>query len=190
MTDTLRIVISLIPGLETAERALMEDCISSLQDFKGLNRRDVEHLIGRRLRIRSPYPNHRELTEKALLIEEGLRRNNAFAVAYRDEGYPPQLRESSSPPYMLYVRGEFPSFDLPMIAIVGTRRPSCDAIDGAFTLAAEFSLIGIPVVSGLAYGIDASAHWGEVKTGNYTLAVLGTSIDRVYPDSNSGLARR
>lgn len=188
MADILRIAISLIPGLETTERAMLEECIPSEEDFRVLFRRDVERLIGRRLRIRKNYPDHGDLLSEAFRILAGLRGCNARPVSYWNREYPPQLRESKSPPYILYVRGTFPSFELPVISIVGTRRPTSGASEAAFTLAAEFALLGIPVVSGLAYGIDSAAHWGAVKTGSYTLAVLGTSIDRIYPESNRSLA--
>lgn len=188
MADILRIAISLIPGLVTGERAMLEECIPSEEDFRLLFRRDVESLVGRRLRIRKNYPDHGELLSEAFRILAGLRGCNARPVSYWDREYPPQLRESKSPPYILYVRGIFPSFELPVISIVGTRRPTAGASEAAFTLAAEFALLGIPVVSGLAYGIDSAAHWGAVKTGSYTLAVLGTSIDRIYPDTNRALA--
>jgi DNA processing protein len=184
MAEVLKIAVSLLPGLETSERALIEECTGSVEDFQALSRRDVEKLVGRRLKLRKAYPDHRGLVAEACRILAGLKACDSRPVAYFDREYPPQLRESKSPPYILFLRGNLPSFDLPMISIVGTRRPSPEASEAAFTLAAEFALMGIPVVSGLAYGIDSAAHWGAVKTGSYTLAVLGTPIDRIYPESN------
>ncbi len=190
MSDLLRIAISLIPGLRCRERLIVEECCADEKVFSRLERSAVEELIRRRLRIRSEYPHHSEVLKRAGRIQRMLGPNRVHLAGFWDSHYPPQLRECSDPVYLLYVRGELPAYDVPMVAIVGTRRPSMHARGAAFSLAAEFGCIGIPVVSGLAFGIDAAAHWGAVKTGQVTLAVLGTGIDHIYPAAHRELARR
>ena len=190
MSDLLRIAISMIPGLRCSERLLIEECCTDEKVFTQLGRSAVEEMIGRRLRIRSEYPQHSGLLESAGRIQDALEPNRAHLTGFWDSHYPPQLRECSDPVYLLYVRGKLPVYDVPMVAIVGTRQPSMRARGAAFSLAAEFGCIGIPVVSGLAFGIDAAAHWGAVKTGQDTIAVLGTGIDHIYPAAHRELARR
>jgi len=190
MDKTLRVAISLLPGLRCKERLLVEECVGNTDLFSGIGRRDIETIIGRPLRIRNVYPRHQLILDAARRIEIELRQNRICTVGYWDKTYPPQLRESCQPPYLLYVRGRLPSYDVPMVAIVGTRRPSMEGRGAAFSLAAEFAGIGLPVVSGLAFGVDAAAHWGAVKRSCVTIAVLGTSIDRIYPVANSELAHR
>jgi len=190
MNELLRICISLVPGLRFNERLLVEECITDIETFLRIGKADIEDLIYRKLKIKREYPQHGEIYSEAVRIKQDLKLSGAYSVGYWDSAYPPQLRESLDPPYLLYIRGALPSFDLPMVAIVGTRKPSLAARGAAFSLAVEFGCIGIPVVSGLAFGIDASAHWGAVKTGRITLAVLGTGIDRIYPGAHTGLAHR
>ncbi|MDY7029513.1 MAG: DNA-processing protein DprA [Spirochaetota bacterium] len=190
MSDLLRIAISMIPGLRCRERLLIEECCTDESIFSRLERPAVEEIIGRRLRIRSEYPGHSELLGRAGRIHRTLGPNRVYLAGFWDAHYPPQLRECSDPVYLLYVRGRLPAYDIPMVAIVGTRRPSIQARGAAFSLAAEFGCIGIPVVSGLAFGIDAAAHWGAVKTGQVTIAVLGTGIDHIYPAEHRDLVRR
>lgn len=190
MSDLLRIAISMIPGLRCRERLLVEECCTDESIFSRLERLAVEEIIGRRLRIRSEYPDHSELLGRAGRIHRTLGPNRVYLAGFWDAHYPPQLRECSDPVYLLYVRGRLPAYDVPMVAIVGTRRPSIQARGAAFSLAAEFGYIGIPVVSGLAFGIDAAAHWGAVKTGQVTIAVLGTGIDHIYPAEHRDLVRR
>jgi DNA processing protein len=73
---------------------------------------------------------------------------------------------------------------------VGTRRPSPAAAAAAYSLGKEFGLSGVPVVSGLALGIDALAHRGNIEAGAPAVAVLGCGPDQMYPLSNRDLARR
>jgi len=190
MDSILRIMISLLPGIRLHERLLIEECISDPEVLERIGRKGVEGLIQRRLNIRCVYPDHGTHLKNAERIRRDLSRSRAFTTTYWDSSYPPQLREICDPPYLLYIRGRLPSYEVPMISIVGTRRPSVPARGAAFSLAAEFASVGIPVVSGLAFGIDAAAHWGAVKNGGATIAVLGTSIDRVYPAVHSELAGR
>ena len=104
--------------------------------------------------------------------------------------YPPLLREIYDPPDYLYCRGCFPAPEKSAIALVGTRRPSAAASMQALALGREFARAGITVISGLALGIDALAHRGALEGGGFTAAVLGSSVDEVYPVSNRDLARR
>jgi len=76
------------------------------------------------------------------------------------------------------------------VAVVGTRKPSSAGAARAFSLGKELGEAGIPVVSGLALGIDSMAHRGNLEAKAPTVAVLGSGADQVYPSSNRDLARR
>jgi len=104
--------------------------------------------------------------------------------------YPPLLREIFDPPQFIYCRGTLPNPEKPAVALVGTRHPSAAASVQAYALGREFARAGITVISGLALGIDALAHRGCLEGGGCTAAVLGSSVDEVYPASNRELARR
>ena len=104
--------------------------------------------------------------------------------------YPPLLREIFDPPGCLYYRGKLPDPEKSAVALVGTRHPSAAASRQAYALGQEFARAGITVISGLALGIDALAHRGCLEGGGCTAAVLGSSVDEVYPASNRDLARR
>jgi DNA processing protein len=102
--------------------------------------------------------------------------------------YPEILLEIADPPLVLYARGSVETFDLPAIAIVGTRRPSFYGLQMAEGLAADLAERGIAVSSGLARGIDGAAHRGCLASGGRTLAVLGSGIDVIYPREHRRLA--
>ncbi len=73
------------------------------------------------------------------------------------------------------------------VAIVGTRRPSPDALEFAHRLAADLVREGIAVLSGGAMGIDTAAHRGAIDAGGATVVVAPSSADQPYPKENAAL---
>lgn len=109
-------------------------------------------------------------------------------ITWEEPAYPPRLREIYDPPILLYVRGNAELLGRHGIGIVGTRRPTSYGNQMAEKLARELARRGLVIVSGLARGIDASAHEGALSVSNgSTIAVLGSGIDVVYPKENRKL---
>ncbi len=111
----------------------------------------------------------------------------ARIITYNDKTYPEILRNIHYPPPVLYVKGRDIPEDSFLLSIVGSRIPSLYGIRIAEDFSYRLAKIGIGIVSGMAIGIDSSAHRGALKAGGYTVAVLGTGIDVVYPKRNSKL---
>lgn len=109
-------------------------------------------------------------------------------VCFEDTHYPQLLREIACPPPVLFVAGDVTSLAHPQLAIVGSRRSSCQGEQTAAWLAAELAKLGFCITSGLAAGIDSHAHSGALAAGGRSIAVLGTGIDRTYPLANRQLA--
>src|SRR5262245_20236315 len=106
-----------------------------------------------------------------------------------DARYPPLLREIFDPPIVLYLRGKKWNAELPQVAIVGTRRPTGYGLNCGERLAEDLASRGLAITSGLARGIDASAHRGALRAG-VTYAVFGSGLDFVYPRENRKLAEK
>ncbi|MGH2706151.1 MAG: DNA-processing protein DprA [Actinomycetota bacterium] len=103
-----------------------------------------------------------------------------------DAEFPPLLREIPAPPRILHVVGRHIE-PAPMVAVVGTRRPSRYGLEVGRAMAAGLAAAGVTVVSGLATGIDAAAHRGALEAGGITIAVLGNGLDVCYPWRNAAL---
>lgn len=103
-----------------------------------------------------------------------------------DAAYPPALRRLDDAPPTLFVRGTLPR--QPGVAIVGTRRPSPQALELAGRLAGSLVRQGHMIVSGLAAGIDRIAHLEAVAQDGLTTAVLGGGVLSVYPPEHHSLA--
>lgn len=109
-------------------------------------------------------------------------------LTWDDASYPARLREIAAPPPLLYVWGEVAANDRWAAAVVGTRRPTHYGLSVARELAEALAASGVTVVSGLARGIDATAHQAALEAGGRTLAVLGSGLDRLYPPEHRALA--
>lgn len=109
-------------------------------------------------------------------------------VALTDPAYPAALLTLHDPPPLLYVSGRVDSLHAPSVAIVGSRNATPQGIDDAGRFARELAGCGLAIVSGLALGIDAAAHRGALDAGGYTIAVIGTGADLVYPARHRELA--
>ncbi len=110
---------------------------------------------------------------------------DARFVGIGEADYPPLLKNMDNPPPLLAVKGEAAVFRLPAVAIVGARNASLAGIKMARMLAADLGRDGYAIVSGLARGIDTSAHQGSIATG--TIGVLAGGLDLPYPPENASL---
>lgn len=108
-------------------------------------------------------------------------------LTLNDADYPLLLREITDPPPLLFLKGEASLLALPQVAIVGSRHPSLSGKADAQAFAGELAGVGLTITSGMARGIDASAHAGALRAAGKTIAVLGTGADRPYPRENSRL---
>jgi DNA processing protein len=111
-------------------------------------------------------------------------------VTQAEDSYPPLLKTIEDPPPVLYVKGELGDLMAPGIAVVGSRRPSTYGKVVAEQLARGLAACGVTVVSGLARGIDSTAHLGTLEGGGRTMAVLGCGLSYIYPPENRRLAER
>ncbi|MCG3146689.1 MAG: hypothetical protein PCFJNLEI_00123 [Verrucomicrobiae bacterium] len=109
-------------------------------------------------------------------------------VCREDPDYPKNLREIYDPPLVLYVRGTLHERDALAIGIVGSRRTTLYGQEMSRKLAFQLARLGVTVVSGLARGIDTSAHTGALQAKGRTVAVIGCGIDQMYPPENAKLA--
>lgn len=106
-------------------------------------------------------------------------------AASRD--WPPLWRELPDPPAAVHGRGCRAVLGRPILAIVGTRRPTPRGAAVAHELAAELAYAGWVIASGLAHGIDAAAHRGALSVGGLTVAVLAGGLDDTYPSGHRAL---
>jgi DNA processing protein len=120
---------------------------------------------------------------------ERVQKAGVTALSWDDPAYPKLLKEVDDPPPVLFVKGAILDDDAWAVGLVGTRRATVYGREVAETLATDLAHSNITVVSGMARGIDATAHAAAIKAGGRTLAVLGCGVDVVYPPEHRRLAQ-
>ena len=109
-------------------------------------------------------------------------------VTLEHPDYPRLLREIYDPPPVLYVKGQLLAEDEWAVAVVGTRAATTYGKEAARQIAGGLARNGLTIVSGLARGIDSTAHRASLEAGGRTIGVLGCGLDIIYPPENRRLA--
>ncbi len=127
------------------------------------------------------------------LLEEYYKARKAFAslrdtdeiIKRGSQDYPVLLEQTKEAPRFLYIRGKKSLLhEKRTVALVGSRQASDSAKDNTRRLARALGENGITVVSGLAKGIDVTAHKAALEFGFNTIAVIGTNLNQYYPSEN------
>ena len=126
------------------------------------------------------------IDEASQLISRHMERGINVATLYAEE-YPRQLRAVHDAPPVLYWQGGIEQRDSSSVAIVGTREPDGDGAAFARNLAGILAANEVPVISGLARGVDVAAMRASLDRGGRTIGVIGTGIGVYYPREHRAL---
>ena len=110
-------------------------------------------------------------------------------IAHGDSDYPNNLNDLDNAPLVLYVRGNLPDTTGRAIAIVGSRKMTSYGREVAHKFSGELASLGVVIISGLAFGIDAVSHAAAIESGGLTVAVLASGVDIITPSSNTQLGK-
>jgi DNA processing protein len=122
--------------------------------------------------------------ELAFMEQSGVR-----PIFLSDPGYPRRLQQCFDAPAILFYKGSADLNASRMVAVVGTRSQTEYGRQFTLSLIEELASEEIVVVSGLAFGIDATAHRAALDNGLATIGVVGHGLDKVYPYEHRGLAK-
>lgn len=126
--------------------------------------------------------NHEEVDEQ--LKDNLVKSLDCKYTTILSEDYPERLKTIASPPFVLYYYGNLNLVKNKTIGIVGMRQMSNYGKQATEYFAKNLALNGYTIVSGMAKGVDAVAHWSAINNQGYTIGVLGTGIDYIYPKEN------
>lgn len=182
--------IALTPGVGPANFHQLIEAFGTPDAVLGASEGDFDRIpkLKRKL-LREILNTQKGLRDEAAKKEIDLIESRGIGVlTIQSPDYPSRLREIASPPQLLFFRGSFRSAESHPFAIVGTRR--CDSYGLRMTrkIAGELASAGLPIVSGLALGIDTAAHRGALAVGGETWAFLPGGFAHLYPPENLSLA--
>lgn len=151
-------------------------CANDLSGIDGLNIKTAEKF----LRLRDKVDPDKVLQE--------VENRGIFYLTYDDEKYPYMLKNISDPPAVLYYKGNLSACNLEKtLAVVGSRRATSYAKDALTKIISELQNTDICIVSGLASGIDTTAHKAAISAGLKTIGVIASGFDFTYPTANKDL---
>lgn len=133
--------------------------------------------------------NKSDYLAKGLTLWKKLNAENVQIIFSEQDSFPNQLRKIPDRPYWLFVKGDLSVLRRKSIAVVGTRNPSKNGLLLASYFGALIEVIKVPIISGLADGIDQIIHETSVKSNIPTVAILGTGILSDYPASARSLRK-
>ncbi len=149
----------------------------SLEDFKKVQ--GITHRIVSNIRNKKNFDWEKKELDLAAT-------KNFRIITILNEEYPELLKEIPDPPPLLYINGKIDPSSV-NIAIVGSRNASSYGISTSEKLGRELVSKGITIVSGMAIGVDTSAHKGALAGKGKTIAVLGSGLGKIYPKQNKNL---
>lgn len=191
ITNQHRALIGLLQvpnfGVRTARIVMKKTGVDHAEDLFSLTVNDLLKIngIGKERAVSLTQFDDWDKVDKIL---EKTEKSGAQLLSLSDPAYPMMLRQTFDPPVILWVKGDPAVLSKPGIAVVGTRNPGRYGLDQVGKWSRKISDAGLCINSGLAYGIDAKAHKTAIESGGRTVAVLGSGIDRIYPNRNRGLA--
>jgi DNA processing protein len=175
------------PALTHAQRALLLSAFGAPENIYAAPRADIVGLIGE---AGAHALRHEPPSGCVRRAERWLALPKRYLVTVNDGRYPALFREVPGMPLAMYVVGRPELLNAPTIAIVGSRNATLTGKRDAESFGAALSREGWTIASGMALGIDASAHRGGLSARGSSIAVLGTGADEVYPRGNSALAEQ
>jgi DNA processing protein len=181
------LALHLVPGIGTRlTTALLERCGSATATLQATAEQlqQVPHIGGKLARgLVEAFRTLDVDIELDLMAKHGV-----WFMVRSQEGYPESLVNIPDPPHLLFGRGELKPADTNAVALVGSR--SCTAYGRrmAERLGGELARAGFTIVSGLARGIDGTAHRTALQGGGRTVAVLAGGLSKIYPPEHADLA--
>lgn len=181
----------LTEGLGCLRIAKLIEHFGSAQAILGASPSALSGLPDKIIQAIRTLPNNQKLQDHLAKTHAWLNHaDQNFILCPDDQAYPSALKELPDYPPVLFLSGNMQLLDTPKLAIVGSRRPTLQGKTLAEKLAKELSLMGLTIISGMAMGIDAAAHYGALDGSRASIAVVGTGIDKVYPAGHQLLARQ
>ncbi|MES2761446.1 MAG: DNA-processing protein DprA [Bacteroidota bacterium] len=187
---TYQIGLTLLDGVgDVLAKNLVAYCGSAEQVFK-TGKTQLEKIPGIGTYTANAINNSRSVLERAEQEVKFINDNNIQALFFTDKNFPQRLRNCNDSPVLLYYKGNADLNTEKIVAVVGTRTPSVYGKQTTEKFIAELTQSGCLVVSGLAYGIDITAHKASLDNGLQTVGVLAHGLDRVYPVVHSNYAEK
>lgn len=184
------IALSAIEQLDSNFIQRIYNYFGDIETAFNANLSDLSQIDGLSIKKAETFIRERDKINPEKTIEEIKKRNLSF-ITFEDDKYPYMLKNISDPPMVLYIKGDLSLCNLEKtLAVVGSRKSSTNAKDVLTKIISELRNTDICIVSGLASGIDTTAHTSALANNIKTIGVIASGFDFVYPTQNKELYKR
>jgi len=190
--EIYQIALSLLPGVGPVTTRNLQKMFGDNEAIFRLKGTHLKRTYGIGDQLTSIILKNRQAClEKARAEIKFMEANDVHMVDIGDDIYPDKLRACADAPLVLFYIGDFSAFPDKSVAVVGTRKSSQRGVDITENLIQGFKNNNLSplIVSGLAYGIDVTAHRSALEHGLNTWAILGHGFDIIYPAMHRPVAK-
>ena len=170
---TFRLLINHFKSAENVFNASLND----LAQVSGLRKEAADNIL------------KKNTFEKAKENITALKQNNGNILYYQDKEYPQRLLRISDFPPIIFTAGQSDLNPSKAISIVGTRNMTSYGKGLVHDIIEQISSHQPQIISGLAYGVDLTAHKHALKNNLETIAVMATGLDKIYPSKHLGISK-
>lgn len=176
-----------IPGIKNKDMIALLDFFGSCKDIYLAGEKDIGKIVGEKKALDIKQAKERDLLWKGFEVLD--EKNIAFLCGLSPQ-YPEKLRNIPDPPFGIYVLGKIPENGRKTVAVIGARNCSQYGAHMAGVFGKELALANVPVISGMARGIDGISQQAALYAGGESFGVLGSGVDVCYPPSNKSLYKQ
>ncbi len=186
-----KIALSLVKGLGPV---LIRNIVAYLGDVEAVFKEKSSVLA----KIPGVGPKQASIISKSNVLDRAeqeinfIEKNNLKVAFFLDESFPVRLNQCEDAPVLIYYKGNHSLDSNKMLSVVGTRNVTENGKDNCRNLIKDIAQYypNVTIVSGLAYGVDISAHRAALEYNLPTIAVLAHGLDRVYPRLHQDVAHK
>lgn len=156
--------------------ALMRAGEKQLREIPLLSEKDIACIL-----------HHQKHPEQLRELKHKMQKEGIGYISREEKEYPERLKVLPDPPCGIFYKGSLPAGEKKQVAIVGARMCSSYGKKYAAEIAAALARAGVPVVSGMARGVDGIAQQAAIDAGGQTIGILAGGVDIIYPPEHRQL---
>ena len=190
MTSKYWIAFSSIEQIDSLFTLKLFEYFKDIEKAFNASSDDLKNIEGLSVKKAENFLKFRDKINPDKVLSDVVNRGIKY-LTFEDDRYPVMLKNIDNPPSVLYYKGDLDSINFERtLAVVGSRKTSKYAKDAVHLIVSQLANTDICIVSGLASGIDTSAHLAALDSNLKTIGVIASGFDFVYPSANSDLYRK
>lgn len=185
-----KIALTLIDGVGPITSRQLISYLGGVQEVFQAKKKDLLAIPGIGEKTVNSISRHKEIFARAEAEVEFIMKHEIKVLFYTDKSYPFRLKAVEDSPILLYYKGTADLDHHRVVSIIGTRSPSEQGKILCEKIVEDLHAFDVIILSGLAYGVDITAHRKAVELNIPTIGVMGNGMDKLYPSAHISTSKR